>query len=291
MSLHEQIKKEEEELAQLEKIAEGEADKNAEIDGSTETDDVQEDDDSEISETTDEEEATGDELPPPEEEEEANQNSIAAQLRIERKQRKQLEAENDRLRQEYNSKQSVSPESTEPSQKTLTTEERLQKIEEQQHHDQLINAAISEFSAIEEIFSKDTPDYEGASSHMIGKMIQGVKYSNPGIAHSEALSTTKRQILHLAARAQAQGLNPAEALYKMSFEHYGYEGKQNTPNPKTSTDRLKKIQNNQKRSATSLSGGGQPGSSTITLEEAGNMDLGSFSNLSEAEMDRLIAGE
>ena len=295
MGLNEKIKEEEEELEKLnqdESIAKGDTppaeDDNNEDDSSKGAPTPAEDDDNLNKEEEGDDKTTQEQTP----------NSISAQLRIERKQRKELQDAQDDLKarnaqleeaiQQNKTKETV-PDAA-PQKDKLSADDRLDRIEKQQRHTQLVNDAINEFNVIEAAFSKETPDYTGASTHMISKMIQGIQYANPGVTEQQAINVAKNNILQIASKAKSSGLNPAETLYTMSFEHYGYKKEEDTKkSAKDSVEHIKKVQSNKKRSVNSLSGGGQSGSATVTLEEAGNMDMASFSKLSPSEIDQMIA--
>lgn len=304
MSLEEQIKKEEEELKKLQEQENSKEEENLEQDDEEESDDdFQEEESQTDDDGQDDEESVDDEEHDSDEDENkeggSEENNLAAQLRIARKQKKQLE---ERLKSMQNPVQPDTKQNQNASEETkMTLEERFEKREREERAKELKNSAIEEFIETEQEFQKETPDYKQASSHMLARMIQGAKFSTPGISNRQAQEFARDQILQIAAQAAHNGLNPAEALYNIAYEHYGYnpelykeeEGSNNDKKSQREkaqreTKRLEKINKNKKRSASSLAGGGQTRSNVVTSEEAANMDLASFSKLSEADMDSII---
>lgn len=224
-------------------------------------------------------------------------NDMAAQLRAERKKRQKIEEENERLR-----KAGVQPPVKQVDPKAgaedkakpkETAEQRLDRIEAERDREALRNQAVEEFNEIEKEFQQTTPDYEDASSHMIKSMFQGVKNAYPEATDKQALAFVQKRILQIASNAVNRGLNPAEVLYDMSFERYGFQpGQKKTEGKKdgkSKVENLKAIQKNKKRSANAFQGGGHNAGARATLEEASNMDLASFGAMSEAEIDELIS--
>lgn len=233
--------------------------------------------------------------------EEDDENSTAAQLRIERKQRKQLEQRLEQLlaggvkQPALKVAEKPAGEAGEGDQgqpKKETADERLDRIEREREQTKLMSDAVEEFNTYEKEFQAETPDYAQASNHVIQVMAQSVRALYPNATDAQVGTFIRQQILHLAGQAVTKGLNPAEALYLMAHERFGYK-KAAAPAPKAKTDdaakRLETVSKNKKRSASPLAGGGQQGSASSTLEEAANMSLADFSKLKPGEIEALIS--
>lgn len=315
MGLLEQIEKDEEELRKLEGGEESQADEQEEteqekVEDDTENDSAEDNDEGD----TDEDEEAGDtdddgtgnaDDDTDESENETDAKSIDekavkpetnddfAKARIERREklRKQREESEQRIREEQ-ATQTV-PQS-EPV--VETAEQRLDRIEARESEERLRTQAADELSAIEHDFMADNPDYSAATRHMIASMYNGAKSLYPEMTDKQATEVIKNKVLSVASDAARRGMNPAEVLYQISFDNYGYEPKADTQaapetpaKPKADpVANLRKKAKNKKRSVNGLSGGGQNAGARVTIDEANTMTLGDFGNLSEAEMDELI---
>lgn len=314
MGLIEEIEREEAELKKLEEAEEkAETEVKEEVSQEEEEEeetsqekeaDEEEDDtgESEDKETSDEETSDEESKKSADEEKElteAEKNNYAAQLRRERKEKRELQERLARIEEGRSKPQKQDKEETEAEE--LSVEERLARIEEDKQQKELHAAAINEFNAIEAEFSKKHDDYEAASAHMIQTMFTSVRNLNPGITEAQAIKAVQNHVLSIAANAATKGHNPAEVLYDMAFDHFGFDPSKATGNKEETAeekpqfkktgkaDNLKTAAKNRLRSATGLKGGGQSTGGRASVKEASNMDLASFGKLSEAEMDALIA--
>lgn len=299
MTLEDQIKKEEEELKQLEEAENNEEQEESEEEEAAEADAEEEEQAEEGQEEEDEDEGAqeedgtkeGEEDDQKDEEEEVkNNNDLAAKLRIERKQRMKLQEQIEEMRkaQEAALNQAKPKEEAQPEAPEETIEERVNRLEREKYQQNLQRQAVEEFNSIEAEFSKETPDYEEASAHVIKNMYSGVKSVYPELNDQQAVSFVQKQVLQIASNAAQRGLNPAEVLYQMAYDKYGFQANAPQPQPSNKVNNLKTIAKNKKRSASPLAGGGRSASSNVSLQEAGNMDLAAFGRMSEAEIDQLI---
>ena len=295
MSLEDEIKKEEEELARLE-AEEAEADTEEETVAETETEEAEEETEKEETEAdteeTDKAEDTDEKAD--EKDEPKNENDVNAKIRIERRERLRAQeelADARRRLEELQARREDRDEQEQP-QKQETVEERLDRMENEKYRNDLQKQAIEEFTEIERDFAGRTDDYEDASKHMMSSMYQGVKHAYPQLNDTQAQAFVQKRVLDIASQAARNDMNPAEVLYQMAFDKYGYDSnmaqKTNEQKPEKPQKDLKRVARNKKRAATSLSGGGQTAAASATLEEANNMDLADFGKLSEAEIDELI---
>ena len=305
MSLEDEIKKEEEELARLE-AEEAEADTEEETVAETETEEAEEETEKEEAEKeeTEKEETEADteetdkaedtDEKADEKDEPKNENDVNAKIRIERRERLRAQeelADARRRLEELQARREDRDEQEQP-QKQETVEERLDRMENEKYRNDLQKQAIEEFTEIERDFAGRTDDYEDASKHMMSSMYQGVKHAYPQLNDTQAQAFVQKRVLDIASQAARNDMNPAEVLYQMAFDKYGYDSnmaqKTNEQKPEKPQKDLKRVARNKKRAATSLSGGGQTAAASATLEEANNMDLADFGKLSEAEIDELI---
>lgn len=302
MSLEEQIRLEEEQLKKQLEEQEAEAgstdedaddaqDEDEKAKSEDEGDDADEDADAD---GDSEEEDKGDE----EEDEKKSDNSLAAQLRIERKQRKETEKRLDALlaqqqqhpapqQQQAKTEEQGKQEQADPN----SVEERLNRFEREKEEKELFGAAVNEFNQYEREFSQANPDYENASRHVVGQMINSFRSLYPSATDAQAQQFIQNQILSIASQAVNRGVNPAEALYAMAYDRFGYTGQQEqkaAPKGQDAAKKLSTVSKNKRRSASPLQSGGQNGSANATIEEAANMNLADFSKLTESEIDQMI---
>jgi hypothetical protein len=96
-----------------------------------------------------------------------------------------------------------------------------------------------------------------------------------------------------ASQAHKAGLNPAEEIYSIAIERFGYQPKKadesagvEKAKPVSSKPNLSVIAANKKRSATGLAGGGQ-GSGGLTAADVQNMSNAEFSRLTATQLREL----
>lgn len=159
----------------------------------------------------------------------------------------------------------------------------------------LYSDATQEFLTIEKEYGKVNPDYGNAIEFARSKYVDAAKLMYPDRTESQIEEATNIQMLKFASDCAKKGLNPAEELYDLAIERFGYtkteaqEAVEDEEPPQRKVDRpnLNRIASNKRRSASPLSGGGQGGSIPITKEIAADMSIGEFSKLSPDELAML----
>lgn len=315
MGLVEQIKRDEEELAKLE--AEAAGDKPA-AETATEQTETQAEPEPEAAET----ETTGDETAEPEKTEaetaeETDEKPDAAAFAKARREKRELQAKIDELRQQLQQVQQPAQRQAETSaakadpdpepskqdnyeawlewkdrqleRKTAQLEQKLNEREQREYVSNLYTAALQELQDDETTYKRAKPDYDAAMEHMKTAYVNAMRMVNPGVTGKEVNSAMQQSILKLAATAKARGVNPAEALYDAAIEFYGYQPGQATeakPAAKPAPN-LGKIAANQRRSASPLQGGGSGQSAMLTMEMVANMSNAEFMKLTPAQLRQL----
>jgi hypothetical protein len=157
-----------------------------------------------------------------------------------------------------------------------------------------INRGVEEFQGIEQSYIKQNPDYLKAMEFAREKYSDALRLTNPQFTAKQIDAKIDYDILSFAAQASVKGLNPAEELYDMAMERFGYsKAEERAEQSAVRAERrekpnLKVITNNKRRSATPLSGGGRGGDIPLTLDVAANsMTLGEFANLTPGELAQL----
>lgn len=165
-------------------------------------------------------------------------------------------------------------------------------------------AAVTEFLDIESKYRQENPDYGNAIGFAVNKYREAAKVMYPDKTEAQITDAIDRQMLQQAAIFAAKGLNPAEELYDLAIERFGYVPKsavteeetteteaqvtqQTRPSP--SKPKLAVINANKKKSASPLSGGGQTGSAQLTAEDLENMSNAQFAALTPAQLRELEA--
>lgn len=175
------------------------------------------------------------------------------------------------------------------------TKNLVAEVKKKSDTSDLMTAAYQELSDIEDTYKADNADYDNAMSHAQKRFTESLKILNPNLTKKQIEDATRDEVLKVASLAMQQGQNPAEVLYDMAIERFGYVKEQPKEAPKEAEKvkpklDLAKIEANKKKSATSLGNGGQGGSVPLTKEVAANsMTLAEFSRLTESQLDALEA--
>ena len=191
--------------------------------------------------------------------------------------------------------------------KLAPIEKNYQQTEEQRTANERISGAVNEFKQIRDNYIKENPDFVPAFTHSYNKMTEAMALMNPGWSKEQVIKEADWQMLQFSANCAKKGVNPAEAIYDLCIERFGWKPgqaeakpskraavepedeheEQETPvreRPKTD---LRTIDRNRKRSVTPLSRGGQSGSSRLTKEAIADMPLGEMLNLEASDWDAL----
>jgi hypothetical protein len=164
----------------------------------------------------------------------------------------------------------------------------------------VIRNAIEEFTGIEQSYKGQNPDYLNAISHARNKYADSIKTLYPKMTDSQINTAIDHEILKFASECSQKGLNPAEELYDMAIERFGYAKQapkvEEPAKPEPKAEKrpdlkpdLRVVSNNKKRSATPLAGGGRGGSIPLTKEMADDLTLGEFSKLTPDQIAALEA--
>lgn len=187
---------------------------------------------------------------------------------------------------------------TAQEQRTLISQ--LKKIiDDRQQADrqqQIINQAFDEFNNYEESYKTKNPDYVNATQFAREQYAKSIKILYPQMTAKQIERAIEHEILKFAGGCVQKGLDPAEELYDMAIERFGYvkqdapDAAEETPKPaKPAKPNLKAISANKKRSASPLAGGGQGGSIPVTSEMFENMTLGDYARLTKDQLMQLEA--
>lgn len=169
---------------------------------------------------------------------------------------------------------------------------KSQKDEEQRKATKTYMDAIGEFNQIRDQYISKNPDYVPAFTHAYDAYARAAKIMNPQLSQQDIVQQIDRQLIMYAADCAAKGLNPAEELYDMAIERFGYKPNAEAEEPeevdeKPETEKpavkpkpnLKAISGNRKKSASPLMGPGQAGKGALTKQGAADMTLGEMMDL------------
>lgn len=185
-------------------------------------------------------------------------------------------------------------------QKVLLEDYKTWKAEQtrQTETQQVINNAVGEFQTIEASYQKTNPDYLDAMEFARNKYAEALSITNPQMTKKQIDAKIDYDILTFASQKSQLGLNPAEELYDLAMERFGYQKtaskleideEQPIQRRQAEKPNLRTVSNNRRRSASPLTGGGQGGSIPLTKEIAANMNMAEFSQLTPDELATLEA--
>ena len=181
---------------------------------------------------------------------------------------------------------------------------RLEQQDQERAYAGQFQAAVHEFIDIENAYRQENPEYNEAIGHGRMEYLRAAKIMHPDKTTAQIETAIDNQMIQFAAQAAVKGLNPAEELYDLCIERFGYVPKdRRIAEPEVKSDNAKAIsapvakakpdlaviQANKKKSASSLNGGGSGGSQTLTPDDLANMTNAEFSNLSPAQLRELEA--
>ena len=150
---------------------------------------------------------------------------------------------------------------------------------------QLWEGAIKEFQHFENEFQKKTPDYEDASEFMKKRLYDSISLTNDDLSPAQVNQKITDYILKTASKAAADGYNPAETLYRLSKDKFGFV--KESPQEKVAKPDLRKIDANRKKSASPLQSGGKSGSVSISKESIADMSMAEFAKLTPSQLREL----
>jgi hypothetical protein len=175
--------------------------------------------------------------------------------------------------------------------------ERETQTRGQQEITSRVRGAINEFRSIRDDYVKKNPDFVPAFQFAYNKHAELMKLDHPTWTPQQIVRELDWKLLQAAGSYAKEGINPAEALYDLAIETYGYVpnsgGKTETESSATgvATQRprtdLRTIDSNRRRSATGLTSGGSSGSIKLTKEAVAKMTNGELLNLSEEDWKQL----
>jgi hypothetical protein len=225
-------------------------------------------------------------------------NAAYARMRFEAsEERRKREAAEEELRKQQSKPQTTEPNKEEDREawlewKAQQLEEEtkgLKQWKEQQEAERQAReheeAQIRGFMYAENQFKAVAPDYEDVSNHMISRMSESVRLLNPHADDVAVNNFVKKQILTWAEQAAQQGFQPAQYLYNLGKNKFGYQPKapvltkQERPN-------LSIVEKNRKKSASGV--GGSSGKSSLTIKALENMSVADMSNMDPEEIDSML---
>lgn len=167
---------------------------------------------------------------------------------------------------------------------------------QQTHREQQVSLksnAVKAFEGYEKDFAPTVEDYADVMDFGVNALSQSIRTLNPNLSGEALGEAIQRQVLRLAAQAEAKGEDPAESLYNLA-RSWGYKPKAADPQPKTAVEDVKKptvkdIAGHKKRSASSLTAGGKNGSAPLSRDAVLSKDFGlqDFAKLSPSQLREL----
>jgi hypothetical protein len=187
---------------------------------------------------------------------------------------------------------------------------RFEAQDRQQRETKIYTEAIGEFNQIRDKYIAKNPDYVPAFHHSFDAYAKSIKMMRPDLSPQQITGMIDREMLQFAGQCVSKGLNPAEELYDLAMERFGYvpnsvkgiaDEDSGTEEEVAPTHKapdgikpkdaprpnLRKIADNRKRSASPLVGAGQAGRGQLTKEAAANMTMGEMMDLDPSDWAEL----
>lgn len=168
-----------------------------------------------------------------------------------------------------------------------------ESLTQEQEHGEIVSAAEKSLQAYEADFRLKAKDYDDVASFMVNKMAEGIRVLHPYYTPEQMAEELKTSVLVLAGNFEAQGLDPAEEMYLMAKEQYGYAPKEEPKKEAKEEEKPKpdpkKLANNRSRNAGTAAAPGSGGSPDVTLQTAADMPIHEFAKLSKEEKQKLLS--
>jgi len=170
------------------------------------------------------------------------------------------------------------------------TRTQVEQINREKETDKIIASGVQEVARYEAMIKDTVPDYEGASAFYVNTIKQQILANNPNIDPITLNKTLTMSVLKTAATFEAQGINPALAMYNMATLQ-GYKPKVSEQPEQKPAQRasLETIEKNKKKSASGLGGSG--GKGTLTMDALDKMSTKELAELGDEEINRIMYGQ
>lgn len=169
--------------------------------------------------------------------------------------------------------------------KAISEDIGKQKAESEQT--KTYTSAVDELNGYVDEFAKKQPDVKEAGDHVVKELKKSISLLNPDWNDKQVTAEVGHTILKMASSAAVKGLNPAEELYDIAIERFGYTKKEQQAKQEDTRKSISAIAANKKRSASPLQGGGQSGTVPLTKQSIADMDLSEFSKLTPSQLRAL----
>lgn len=165
---------------------------------------------------------------------------------------------------------------------------------QQTHREQQVSLkdnAVKAFEGYEKAFAPTVEDYADVMDFGINALSQSIRTLNPNLSGDALGEAIQRQVLRLAAQAEAKGEDPAESLYNLA-RSWGFKPKaaaEAKPAEEVKKPTVKDIAKHKNRSASSLAAGGKNGAAPLSRDAVLSKDFGlqDFAKLSPSQLREL----
>ena len=176
--------------------------------------------------------------------------------------------------------------------KLQTVAEWQEKEQKKRDYEERKSAAERAFENYENNFKATVEDYQDVSNFGVQVIANSLRTLNPDLKGNDLAEAVKMHILRLSGQAEAAGHDPVEYLYHQ-FKTWGYTPKKAEGGEEKKEELkpdLKKIVENKKKSANSLSAGGKSGNNSLTragLLAKGGMTPASLARMTPAQFEEM----
>lgn len=161
--------------------------------------------------------------------------------------------------------------------------------EEHSEQERFVNAQRTGFQAAESAFRGTVSDYAQVANHMVNAMKVSARMLSPQATDQQIDNFVENQILTWAEQAAQQGKQPAQALYEMSKNHFGYTAvPKEVTQPKVEKPNLELIDKNRRKAANGISTG-QTSKKAMSLKDIETMSIADMDRMAPGELDELLS--
>lgn len=174
-------------------------------------------------------------------------------------------------------------------QQNMNSTNRLAGELKQTKEQLLFQAARQELRDKEIAFKASKPDYDAAIEHGIQRVIRQQQLLNPQATEAQIRQQLEVERVQFAARMAHQGRDPAEGLYTLMTEVYGYApAKADKAQGMTEAQRFETVKANKAKAASGVASGGATGIPPVSAEAVKNMTLADFAKMSADDQMRIF---
>lgn len=163
-----------------------------------------------------------------------------------------------------------------------TVAERVERIEQEAAARMELERVTATLAASEREFTAGKPEYAEAKQHVIAARHRSLKRMYPGETDAAIAAHVRNEELQLAQHAAANGMSPAELIYQVATEDYGFRPAAPQANNADRIQAQARAQSATESLATASAAAGRP---EITVESLAKMSEGQLAKIKAERPD------